>query len=388
MSKESKQIRILFVDHTPFIGGAELVLISHIRSLAKDSPRHSALYKPVVVCSDVVPELIAKYKDAGAEVLVIPFGKLKSFNPLVLFRLLRTLSELNSCIRRQGIDLVVSNTERAMYPATIAALLTRTPLIWWIRDFEYNRILFRLLLFVPRKVICVSKAIRDYYSGKSNPKFKVVYVASDFDEKLEKISKDSVTAVRKELGVEESDFVVGFVGRLVKWKGSQVLLEAARNLTSYISNLKIIIVGSGEGQEGSIEANLKERIAKEGLEGTVILTGQREDVPVLMNIFDVFCHTSIEPEPFATVVVEAMIAGLPVIGTSIGGTPEIIKDGENGFLVPPGDSAALAEVLRNLRNRAGLRRRVGQKAKETALSGYTEDIITRQVERVYKEVLQ
>lgn len=369
-------MRILFIDHTPFTGGAETALARHINHLDKKK------FTPLVACSGTVPKLIEEFKRAGAEVLVIPFERLKSCNPLVIIRFWRTLQELRSCLGLNGADLVVTNTERAMYAGTLAAVLTRTKIVWWVRDFEYNRFLFRLLSRFPQKIICVSGAIRDYYEGRDNPKFEIVYVGSDFDHKLKEVSLADVLRVKRELGIQDSDFVVGFVGRLVTWKGATVLVEAARGLKG-IKVLKVVIVGTGKGQKGNIEPELRRMVEERGLQNQVILTGHREDVPVLMKIFDVFCHTSIGPEPFATVVVEAMMAGVPVIGTNIGGTPEIISDRQTGFLVPPSDPQSLAKTLSYLSSERELRRRVGQAAKKLVMEKNTEKFVTSQVENIY-----
>ncbi len=366
-------MRILFIDHTPFIGGAELALVRHIEYLDKTR------FEPLVACSGTVPELVTKFKRAGAKVFVIPLGQLKIFSPAAVKRFVKALQTLSVCISATKPDLVVTNTERAMYVGTVAALLHRKKLIWWVRDFEYNRFLFRLLSIFPQKIICVSEAIRDYYSLGTSRKAEVVYVGSDFDQKLKQISFNDVLRVKEELGLSGAGLVVGFVGRLVEWKGPQVLIESIKG----IKGIKTVIVGTGEGQEGNIEPELRQKIKEEGLGGTIILAGQRDDVPVLMKTFDVFCHTSIEPEPFATVVVEAMMAGIPVVGTSVGGTPEIISHGQTGFLVPSNDPKSLAAVLSYLASDQRLRRRIGEEGRRLALSKNTESVVTKQVERIY-----
>jgi len=127
-------------------------------------------------------------------------------------------------------------------------------------------------------------------------------------------------------------------------------------------------------------------VKEKGLQGTVILTGQRADVPILMKTFDVFCHTSIEPEPFATVVVEAMMAGVPVIGTNIGGTPEIISHGQTGFLVPPDDPQKLAAVLSHLAADQKLRQKVGREGQKLVTVKNSEAVVTRQVEEIYTKL--
>jgi glycosyltransferase involved in cell wall biosynthesis len=385
--------RVLFLDHTPFIGGAELALVRHIKYLDKSR------FEPMVICSGTVLELVRQFKEAGARVFVVPFEQLKVLNPTVVLRFMRVLGAAWGFVKKENVDLVVTNTERAMYVGTVAAILSRCKLIWWVRDFEYNRFLFRLLSLFPQKIICVSEAIRDYYlrsklqgakrrhySLQGNPKAEVVYVGSDFDQKLKKVSLEDVLRVKEELGLTGAGLVVGYVGRLVGWKGANVLLDAARGIKG-VKGLKVVIVGTGKGQEGNVEPELRRMVKEGGLEDTVILTGQRDDVPVLMKIFDVFCHTSIEPEPFATVVVEAMMDGVPIIGTNIGGTPEIISHGRTGFLVPPNDPAALAGVLSHLASDQNLRQKVGRAGQRLAAMKHTEEIVTKQVEKLYNAVV-
>ncbi len=169
-------MHILFIDHTPFIGGAELALVRHIKYLDKSR------FEPLVVCSGTVPELAGKFEEAGARVFVVPFEKLKVLGPAVVGRFVRVFREVWGILRDEKVDIIVTNTERAMYVGTLAAVLSRRKLIWWVRDFEYNRFLFGILGKFASKIICVSEAIRDYYGGgRDNPKFEVVYVGSDFE---------------------------------------------------------------------------------------------------------------------------------------------------------------------------------------------------------------
>ena len=380
-------MKILFIDHTPFVGGAELALVRHIEYLDKRQ------FGVVVVCAgtgpacrQAGPTLVDKLRNVGARVFVISFEKLKTFNPRIFLRLLKSVIEVHSIIKNENVNLVVTNTERAMYVGTLAAVLARKKLVWWVRDFEYSRLLFGILGRFAGKIICVSEAIRDYYGGASDPKFEVVYVGSDFDEKLKHVSLEDVLRVKEELGLTGVGLVVGYVGRLVEWKGAKVLVEAVRNIQYSILNIKFVIVGSGEGQEGNIEPELRQLVKEYGLEKTVILTGQRNDVPTLVRIFDVFCHTSIEPEPFATVVVEAMMAGVPVVATNIGGTPEIIRDGQTGFLVPPNDPQKLAAVLSYLTENQKLRQKVGREGQRLVMAKNTEAVVTKQVEEIYNEI--
>src|SRR5690606_10651791 len=126
-------INILFVDHTPFIGGAQLVLADHIAELDRRQ------FSPYVACTDAIPELIERYKSAGAIVDTVDMARLRGKNPLVLWHFFRSVRQLKALIKRNEIDLVVSNTTRASYIATIAVLGQKTPLIWWVRDVLYPK---------------------------------------------------------------------------------------------------------------------------------------------------------------------------------------------------------------------------------------------------------
>ncbi len=389
---------ILFLDHTPFIGGAELVLAKHIKHLDKSK------YKPFVICSPDFPQLIQQYKDAGAKVFTITYPRYKTKNPLKLpksiISIYKTAKKIKKIAKNINSDLIVTNTARAWLPGTLAARRLGTNLIWFIRDYTYPRALFRLLIPQADGVTFVSERLQKHYLTRcgcatlsrltnsigccscSGDKHRVIYVGTDMHKRIKKLGDGAIRKITTEFNLQENNIVIGFVGRLVEWKGAAVLLEAIRNLKT----IKVLIIGSGTGQEGDIEEELRDFVKENSLEETVYLTGQRNDVPALLKVMDIFVHPSIEPEPFATTVVEAMQAGVAVIGNTIGGTPEIIEDGKNGLLVPPNNPEALAKALQRLIKDEELRTSLAKAGRNKAVSGYTEEIITNQVEELYEEV--
>jgi glycosyltransferase involved in cell wall biosynthesis len=146
-------------------------------------------------------------------------------------------------------------------------------------------------------------------------------------------------------------FVVGMIGRLAPWKGQHVFLEAFARAFSGGDEVALLV---GEAMFGSEEesyaAELRELAQRLGIADRVEFGGFREDVWVELARMSVCVHASVVPEPFGQVIVEAMLAGVPVIATEGGGPSEIVTSGEDGLLYPAGDVGALAGALRTLRD--------------------------------------
>ena len=165
---------------------------------------------------------------------------------------------------------------------------------------------------------------------------------------FEAVTAAEVDDLRRELGLEGVQ-VVGAFGRITPWKGQNVLLEAL----PYLPDVHALVVGEAKSEERTYAEALRQQSKDLGLEDRVHFVGFRRDIPQLMRLSDVVVHTSVAPEPFGRVVVEGMLASRPVVATRGGGVLEIIDDGDNGVLVPPGDPNALAEVLTRLVDGSG-----------------------------------
>lgn len=376
--------KIIFIDHTPFAGGAQYVLSDHISNLDKKR------FSPVVICSFDSPTLADLYQRSGAKVYKIKFGRLKTFSPIAISHLWQSVREIARIISLERPDLIVSNTVRAHIIGSVVARKYSLPLIWIIRDYTFPRPLFRLLSFIPSKILTVSKDLLSFYRIDSTPRGLVIYVGTDFDKKLKKINSKKIQELKQDFGITKDCVVVGFAGRLVGWKGSGVLVDSIALMKKDLPTLKCLIVGGGKGQDDNIEEELKRKIRSLGLEDQVVLVGEMgiEEMPCYFKLFDIFVHPSFEPEPFATVVVQAMMTKLAVIGTNLGGTPEIIKNGQNGLLVPPNDSIALAEAIKSLAKDRGTRESLGKEAYDTVYPVLTEESVTKVMEGCYGQTIK
>ncbi|WP_431677606.1 glycosyltransferase [Kitasatospora sp. KL5] len=182
-------------------------------------------------------------------------------------------------------------------------------------------------------------------------------------------------AARTELGLPQDALVVGTVGNLTAKKDQAGLLAAFDLLRREHPSAALVLIGAGP-----LEAELRARAG-----AGVVFAGSRPDVPALLPALDVFTLSS-RQEGLPVALMEAMTSGLPSVVTRVGGMPEVLDDGEQGLLVPPGDPAALAAALGRLAADEGLRERLGKAARERS-RGFDVAGAQRAIEQVYARVL-
>ncbi len=373
--------RILFLDHALIVGGAQLALWDHIRHL--DRTR----FEPQVMCSGAVPALIEQLRHQRVRTHLVDWPRLRRPTPTILASVVDVGRRLRDVVRDEKIDLIVANTSRTAYVAAAAMFRSPTPLIWWVRDFDFGRTLFRLFARVPRRIIYVSRALRSYYGASEDSKEAIVYVGNDLYEKLAAYSPEHVQSARARCGAKPGDIVVGFMGRLVEGKGPQDLIAAIAMLRPEFPNLRLIVVGTGKGQVGDVEERLRRQVADGGLGDVVHFAGYQAEEGLYYQMFDVFVLSSRYQEAMPTSVIQAMMARRPVIATRTGGTPEIVRDGETGLLVPPSEPRALAEALRRLLRGRETAVRLATAAYTQVMTHHRQDAVTRRLEDVYDSVL-
>lgn len=336
--------KVLFLDHASVTGGAQLVLLNYLKYLNKEE------FASIVACSGKNDYLLKNFSEFANKVYTINFEKLKISSPAALIRFLKTLKEVINIIKEEKIDVVLTNTERAMYVGTVASFLTGKKVIWFIRDFWYNKVLFKLLSIFPSRILCVSKSIKEFYGNLS--KSDVLYVSSDMYKKVNDITAEQVSNFKKKYDLENK-FVVGFVGRLAKWKGVEVVTQAI--LKSKFKEIILLVVGEqDEKDRGGPVFKVQDP--------RVIYTGFIKEVELVLSSLDVFVHPALEKEPFATSVVEAMMAKVPVIATNLGGTAEIVFDNMTGLLIEPNNAEAIEEAVEHIYHD----RELGKKLSKTA----------------------
>jgi len=151
--------------------------------------------------------------------------------------------------------------------------------------------------------------------------------------------------------------------------------------------IKLLVVGSGRGQVGDVEERLHEMVRDRNLDCVVFAGFQRAEA-LCYRLFDVFVLATRTPEPYATSVVQAMMARTPVVATATGGTPELVREGQTGLLVPPRAPGALADAIVRLTRDAGLRERMIEGAYAEVMACNREQVTTEHAERIYDALLE
>lgn len=221
-------------------------------------------------------------------------------------------------------------------------------------------------------LVAVSEQVKDYLTNYvSGEKVQVIPNG---------VNRDRFSAtLTPALAIEPKTFVVGFVGSLKPWHGLSILTEAFARLHQKVPQARLLIVGDGP-ERGNIEADLAER----GLQSAVRFTGAvtPDRIPGMLASMNV----AVAPYPESTdfyfsplKVYEYMAAGLPVVASRIGQLSELIEDGANGMLCPPGDAEALANALELLWRSPQLRTQMGNTARDTVLQNHTWDAIAEQI---------
>ncbi len=189
--------------------------------------------------------------------------------------------------------------------------------------------------------------------------------------------------IRAELGLKEDDFFVLWVGRLAKpveMKGTKYLIEAVKELIPVYKNLKLVLVGDGNGRRENEEwaRNIK---------GSVVFTGYRSDVYRFMSAADVFVLSSL-CEGCPNVVLEASACGTPVVASRVGAVPDLIEDGKTGIIVSPKSVAEIRQALTRLIEEPSLRLGMGERARERMKEEFTIDAICQKLEGFYQETIE
>ncbi len=185
---------------------------------------------------------------------------------------------------------------------------------------------------------------------------------------------------RQELGIERDAEVLGFMGRLHGQKGVDVLLGAFREVLAGRPGALLVIAGDGP------ERSRLEREAREtGVAERVVFLGECNDTPLFMSALDAFVLPS-RWEGMPNVVLEAMAAGIPVIGTFAGGVPEMVAPEETGLLVAPGDAGALSQAMTRLLSDAGRARAMGEAGRARASELFSMETMVDRYTRLYEEL--
>lgn len=346
----------LLARHLPAHGVRTHVLVH------RESPLTASL-RDANVSFEVVPELIEsgvrgpQPTDRGVRAIVQ-----NCLRAPVAVRKLRSV-----CAARRA-QILYSHGTWSNYLAACAGLhRSAPPVVWHIRN-DHSKLATRtvgrwLACATPvRAVIAVSQSAARPYSGLSVP-VEVVLNGTDLTDGVDTHSRGNL---RSHLGLGGEDVLIGFAGRLASHKGIGVLMNAFHLAAPRLPRAHLAVLGGNARHATCDEVGMLRRQADDwGLSTRIHLLGYAKDPIPFMSAFDLCVVPSICRDACPRAVVEALSLGVPVVGSNIGGIPELVRDGANGVLVPPGAAAALADALVALGTDDERRRAMAQCAAES-----------------------
>jgi glycosyltransferase involved in cell wall biosynthesis len=359
-------VRILFLNSIHLYGGGEVWMVTAARALGERG------HAVTIVCR---PDGAMRPFAEQAAARVVPLDIHGDFDPRVIWR-------TAGIIRRHDIDVILTNTDKELRFAGVAARLCHQPPVICRRGIDYplkNTPGYRLTYnTLARCVVANSEATKQTLVGSvpwlDPDRVHVIHNGIDPD----RYRPERTRCLRTELGIPPAARLAGFVGRLNEQKGIVYLLDAFARVAAQLADAQLLLVGDGDLRE-TVAAFARER----GLEDRIHLAGFREDIPDVMRTVDVCVLPSLW-EGFGIVLIEAMAAGKPCVTTRISSMPEIVQDGRTGLVVPPRDADSLAVALASLLQDPALAARQGAAGLAVVRERFT---LARMIDR-YEDVFR
>ena len=367
----SAPIRVLQVVLSLSPGGAERLVIEIGRRLGSS-------FETVVCCLDEEGLWARQLRDRG--IIVEALHRRPGFHPALGARIAALAS-------RHEIDVVHCHQYTPFVYGRLATWLnSRARLVFTehgrladARRSVKRQLANRVMRRFDGSIYAVSADLKRHLiaDGFQADRIGVIYNGVDPGPARDEICR---RATRAALGIPPSALVVGSIARLDPVKELTTLIDAFALVFAARPQAKLVIVG-----EGPERASLEERARRSTAATAVHFLGHREDIPRLLPAFDVYANTSTS-EGISLTILEAMAASLPVVATRVGGTPEIVSDGETGLLIPAGSPAALASAIEGLASWPDRRRRLGSAARHHVETRFTIDRMVREYADVYRRL--
>ena len=353
-------------------GGLENVMLDLIKEGDKER------FEYFILCLSTPDVIRDKLEESGATVLDLGYGE--GFHPGLPLA-------IRKVVREHRVDIVHSHDYKPLFYATLGCLGKRNLVKVYT---EHSSILSmsrrhqrigRLLACFNDAMVMVSEHLQKYWTDQIGlPAEKTTVVHNGIDTGLFARQGDR-ESLKREFGLQ-GKLVIGTALRLNQQKGLQYLVASAPRVKEQFPEARFLVIG-----EGPLRENLIARARELEVEDIFLFPGYRKDITRILPAFDIYVLPSLwEGLPLG--MIEAMLAALPIVATTVGGIPEALIDGENSLLVPPADSLALAKALCHLAASSDLRQKMGAKGCEHAFVEFALEKTVRAYESLYLNILE
>lgn len=367
-------MRIVQLMASPFVGGPERQVLGLATALSADHETVLLSFSERGLCRP----LLEQARHQGFEAI-----ELIENAP----RLHRAAREIANHLLRVGADVLCCNGYKPDVIGWRAARLAGVPVVavshgWTAATLKVrlNEAIDRLVLRCMDRVVCVSAAQAARVRRAGVHPDRIVVIRNAIDTKSFERPDPSYRAVMQSWFRQPRKHLIAAAGRLSPEKGFDQLIRAAVQVSKHEPEAGFVLFG-----DGPLRETLARQIEASGLAGKFHLAGFRTDVQRFLPCCDVAVLSS-WTEGLPVVVLEALAAGVPVVATAVGGTPEVVIDRVNGHLVPPGEPTTLAQRIRDVLGNESHRRVMGERGRHLVRQQFTFDVQAREYERLFNAV--
>jgi len=381
---------ILFVHQSTELYGSDKMLMTLVTGLDKKR------YRPIVGLPGDGP-LKSILELSGVKTLVLPSvmisrseftaKRLMSFPLRIAF----ALRPFDRAVKGLKIDIVHSNTLAVLIGA-VWAKLHGVPHVWHVHEIIGQPALVRkgfplLVSLLADSVPAISKAVGKFLISESTNLEKKVSIIRNGIPEGSPVKPETVLAFRDEIGVSSDELIIALVGRINRWKGQILFVEAAELLAKKgVNNVIFLIVGGPPPGQENFRDNMLTRIEASPIKDKFKVLQFIDNIRLVWDACEIGVVPSTEPEPFGIVALEAMASSKPVVAADHGGLSEIVEHGETGLLFTPNLAEDFADKLANLIDDKDKREQYGAAGRLRLSTEFSEDRYVRSFEELYENI--
>ncbi len=388
MSQTKDKIRVLHIITRLVVGGAQENTLWTVRLLDKDRYETLLATGP----SDDEPE---GSLDAEAVAARIPIFKIKELvrNPNPVKDIIATW-KLFRLMKETKFDIIHTHCSKAGILGRIAAKLSGAPIIvhtphghvfygYFSTMISWAFVVTERIVgaFTDKIITLTERGKEEHIHYRIGGPEKFVAIPSGIDLRDYQVCAADTAQKRRELRLSGDDLLVGTIARLSDIKGHRYLLEAVPAIRAKVPKAKFLLVG-----DGPLKNELVRMCYDLDIIDSVLFLGIRKDIPALVSVMDLFVLPSLN-EGMGKVFLQVQAMGKAVIAADVGGVREIVRDGENGLLVPPKDAGAIAAACIELLTDGEKRREMGEKGKAQVDGRFSVETMVEKIETLYEELI-
>ena len=382
---------ILFIHQSAELYGSDKTLLLLLKNLDKNK------FKPIVLLPFDGP-LKEALENENIEVVIAPVLKLyrKLFTPKNLIGFFKDIKAafkiVNELHKKHQFTLIYSNT-LAVLLGIMFAWKNNIKHLWHVHEIIEKPSLFKkafvglLSLKSNTHIVYNSQATKVFWELNKSIINKGVVIWNGIEINTPESSTSELFDIRKNLFLAQpNEVVLALVGRISRWKGQMILLDAFNNLVQKNENIKLVFVGAPPPNQEKFQEDLEDRISSFNLNDKVLIIPFQNEIHKIWQAIDIAVVPSTEPEPFGMVAIEAMLAHKPIVASNHGGLTEIIENNATGFLVTPNSVQDLVIALEKLIQNELLRKEMGEKGYLRVTTAFSVEQYVDSFEKFFEKI--